>query len=272
MNAREKTRMYAEKLKAENERKAAAGIIEKPLTREIIDAQNLSKEEKMWRNQLNSVSRDLGRLCQKAEELKEEFCSAKELDPNGYFRKVDSFIRACQSNYQAARRLYCYERIFIKKEVKPNSPVLDDKAEFDFPSNLEKEGNVYTYTLPELCNKRVTGKPFSELKSGLLIELMRTINEKYMEEHGVPEIIYPAALVFEHHIDRSLHTYFVPDPDNIDIKTVIDEVQLFLISNDSLRVVTLMQYGVEDEKSYTKFYVMPKNELPNWLEKQQNFH
>lgn len=270
MNAREKTRMYAEKLKAENEKKKAAGIVEKPLTREIIDAQNLAKEEKMWRNQLNRVCRNLDLLCQKAEELKEEFWSAKDLDQSGYFRKVDSLIYRCQTNYQAVRRLHCYERIFIDKKVKPNSPVLEKKADFDFPLNLEKEGNVYTYTLPELYNKRITGKPFGELKSSVLIEMMGTLNAQYVKKHGAPEPIYPAALVFEHHIDRSLHNHFIPDPDNIDIKTVIDEVQMFLIPNDSLRVVALMQYGVDDDESYTKFYVMPKYELPNWLAKQQN--
>lgn len=270
MNAREKTRMYAEKLKAENEKKKAAGIVEKPLTRESIDAQNLAKEEKMWRNQLNSISRNLGLLRKKIEELKEEF-SCNTLSEKDYCRKVDNFIRTCQSNYQAVRRLYCYERIFVNKEVKLNSPVLDEKADFDFPLNLEKEGNVYTYTLPELYNKRRTGKPFGDLKSGLLIEMIRMLNQKYTEEHGNPDLIYPAALVFEHHLNSSLPDYFIQDPDNIDVKTVIDEVQMFLIPNDSLRVVTLMQYGVDDEESYTKFYVMPKNEFPNWLAKQQNF-
>ena len=249
----QKAKLLAQEL-AEKEEKEIPDISEEKLT---------AVDEKRYLELLASTQKGLKALLSKSKDLEMGF----QVDtPAVFYKEIRQFLVRYERGYLAAKRL-----VNFKKLVGPDYIAEENFSEelFSFPAKLEKKGDAYIYTLPEMCSKRTTEK--SKYEANLLSSSMLFLQEKYKKEHAAPKPFDKAAIIFEHHIDKTLSNFFVPDPDNLDVKTAIDCLQLFLIGNDSLRDLSLLQYGIDDTISYTRLIVLPQNKLLAWLSNGQIF-
>lgn len=112
----------------------------------------------------------------------------------------------------------------------------------------------YELTLPPLISKHTKNRCLSD---GMAIrKLVTELFEEYKIEKGQsPQVFCRAVLEFTHFVAESKLGYAAPDPDNLDIKAVIDTLQNKLIRNDTVLDITLIQKGMVAPVSYTRLAV-----------------
>ena len=187
-------------------------------------------------------------------------------------RTVKSFLRANEHNFYNAKPLYNYRLAFDKQEIKsPASASYYDTYGRcdDFSCTMVKENPChYVLTLPPMVGKKTTEKKVKEgiALTALVVNLIHTFDVKT----GDLEMIEHPVAVFIHHIEKDKAKMFIPDADNLDVKVVLDALQGFLISDDNLAQLTLMQSGIFSDEAFTELHLMDQETFPVWmLEKGQ---
>ena len=77
-------------------------------------------------------------------------------------------------------------------------------------------------------------------------------------------------IVFRHVYDRNNPKRAWRDHDNIEIKTVIDAIALFVMEDDSPHVCQHFYCSAEGDSDKTEVYVVPQNEFILWCKMQPN--
>jgi len=66
-------------------------------------------------------------------------------------------------------------------------------------------------------------------------------------------------IIFYHHYNMKKHFRNEIDIDNFNIKTMIDALSPYLILSDSVRSLSVCQFGIEDTQYYTEIFLGPNN-------------
>lgn len=225
--------------------------------------ENIKKEE--YEKLLCDTVTALQKLSAKALRLKEDFRTA---DAENFYSLVKKFLIDYERSFLKAKNLITVHRF------KDNSlPELDPQKikgeSFSCPVALKSlpQGG-YLYILPKMQNKRTVEK--SKYEAALLQHIILRLQKEYEEKKGRLTPMENPIVIFVHHVDEALAKQFVPDADNLDVKTAIDCMQNYLIANDTLRDISLMQLGAADTIDYTEVFVIPDHMLMIWLEEHED--
>lgn len=235
---------------------------------EILEAHSTESEKMMQREDyerlLTTSIKDLEFLTGKLESLKSSFWAPES---DSYYKQIRSFLARYEQSFLRAKNLICYNR-FLDNALPQIEPLNLKGESMDFPSKLKALPNGgYLYILPPMQNKRTLEK--SKYEASLLQHTMLLLHKNFEEENGRLTPLDNPVVIFVHHIDLNLGKVFIPDADNLDIKTAIDCLQNYLIKNDTLRDISLMQFGVDDNTVFTELYVLPGSELIDWLSEHE---
>ena len=236
---------------------------------ELLEAHSAKTERTMQKEDyeklLISSVKDLHYLIGKIESLKTSFWAPES---DAYYKQIRSFLARYEQSFLRAKNLICYNRFL--NDALPQIDPLNLKGEgMDFQSKLQALPNGgYLYTLPPMQNKRTLEK--SKYEASLLQHTMLLLHKNFEEENGRLTPLDNPVVIFVHHIDLTLGKVFIPDADNLDVKTAIDSLQNYLIKNDTLRDISQMQFGMDDNTVFTELYVLPGSHLIDWLSEHEN--
>ena len=124
-----------------------------------------------------------------------------------------------------------------------------------------KDEDTYELILPPLVSQYKLERRANEGRA--IQQLVLYLIDEYVKNGNELELFYDATIEFYHYIDSDMPEISVPDPDNIDIKIVIDALHGFIIESDNLVHLDLAHYGVNSTKSYTKLVVKKGKNLPH---------
>lgn len=124
---------------------------------------------------------------------------------------------------------------------------------------LKKNGDEYTLILPPMVSQYKLQRRLQEGKAIHLLVLY--LIEKYQEDASL-EIFPRAEITFKHFIDDKMPEISVPDPDNIDIKKVIDTLQGFIIESDNLLHINLHHESFLSDWAHTEIIIKRTANIP----------
>ena len=220
------------------------------------DPTHLAEYEKLLENVVKTTQKHASA----AKDLQQRF---PLWDKASYYNEIKLFLASYEKGFTYAKNLIGYKEAFM--EHKPQLPPVETLGQsFHFPAMLKAlPHGGFQYILPAMQNKRTTET--SKGDGSLLFYTMQSLRKSHEKIHGFPSRVKNPVVIFVHHIEGDLHNIFVPDFDNLDIKVAIDGLQNFLIANDTIRDISLMQFGENDVQSYTDLFVLPKERLIPWL-------
>lgn len=247
----------------EKTRRLAESLPDLPEDMQAKPEETIQKEE--YEKLLCDTESALQKLCAKALHLKEDF---RAEDPERFYSLVKKFLINYERSFLNAKNLITVRRLVEKSFMDPDPGAIKGES-FSCPVCLESlpQGG-YLYTLPKMQNKRTVEK--SRYEAALLQHIILRLQKDYEEKNGRLTQVENPIVIFVHHVDEVLAKQFVPDADNLDIKTAIDCMQNYLIANDTLRDISLMQFGTDDTRDYTEVYVIPDHVLMIWLEEHED--
>ena len=153
------------------------------------------------------------------------------------------------------------EKLFLRAKALTNfaegkEVLLPGKAAKIFSSEtyeLSKTADGYVLMLPPMVSQYKINRRMQEGKAiyFLVLDLVR----RFEKEHGRVTCFDRAEISFIHFIDINLPEVSVPDPDNIDIKKVIDALQGSVISEDNLLHLELEHRAYLSSQPHTEVYV-----------------
>ena len=141
-------------------------------------------------------------------------------------------------------------------EVKPNATnKLETYGRWysDDYSLKRNDEDTYEFILPPLTSQYKLERRANEGRA--IHQLVLYLIDEYVKNGNELELFYDATIEFYHYIDSDMPEISVPDPDNIDIKIVIDALHGFIIESDNLLHMDLAHYGIICSKSYTKIVI-----------------
>ncbi len=118
---------------------------------------------------------------------------------------------------------------------------------------LRKIKDGYVLMLPPMVSQYKLNRRMQEGKA--IYFLVLDLIKHYEKEHGKIARLDRAEISFIHFIDMNLPEISVPDPDNIDIKKVIDALQGSVISEDNLLHIELIHRAHLSTEPHTEVYV-----------------
>ena len=242
----------------EKQRQRIASLKPYPEFPEEYDPVAKEEFEKLLSGVVNTAKRTQG----KAEDLQRTFCLSDE----EYYNEIRRFLVGYERGFLYAKNLICYRRNFLTHG--PRLEPIEIKGEsFSFPVSLTRWEDGYRYVLPPMPGKRTTEKTGGDAKS--IHYTMQLLNRRFLQTESVALVKSPLIL-FVDHIKADLSDQFVPDFDNLDVKTAIDALRYSLIADDSMRDITLMQFSKDDRESFTELYVLPMENFDSWLTKNKD--
>lgn len=242
----------------EKQRQRIASLKPYPEFPEEYDPVAKEEFEKLLSGVVNTAKRTQG----KAEDLQRTFCLSDE----EYYNDIRRFLIVYEQGLSYAKNLIRYRQAFLTHEPRL-TPIEVKGTSFSFPVSLTRWEDGYRYVLPPMQNKGTMEKTRGE--GQLLHYTMLLLQQKFLKDESVSLLKNPV-IIFVHYIQMDAHDIFVPDFDNLDVKTAIDELQNFLIADDSMRDITLMQFSKDDRESFTELYVLPMENFDSWLTKNKD--
>lgn len=118
---------------------------------------------------------------------------------------------------------------------------------------LKKSGDSYVLILPPMVSQYKLERRMQEGKAIYFLTL--DLIKNYERNVGKLEIFDRACITFYHFVDINLPEISVPDPDNIDIKKVIDALQGSIITSDNLLHINLAHKAYLSPYPHTEIYV-----------------
>ena len=116
------------------------------------------------------------------------------------------------------------------------------------------------FTLPQLTGKSTTKRRYMDGK--IISSYVTALLDRNAD---IVKKVETPVLVFEHHINPKEGLSRSVDPDNMDVKAVIDALQGTVIEDDNALAISLMHIGVKDETSFCKLHIFPRRRLSEWL-------
>lgn len=186
-------------------------------------------------------------------------------DKSQIYKKIKSYLAMNEKNFLDAKPLCYYGRKVITQDTTSSESYFEIYGRSDyFPSKLEKlDHQHYCFTLPPMSSKYNSEKNAID---GKRMQYMLTYLMQEYEKENKIEMLHKPIAIFEHYVDTSAGVKWVPDADNLDTKVALDSVQGFIIADDSLLNIALLQLGHDAKKSYTKLHFMELDMLSSWLE------
>lgn len=126
--------------------------------------------------------------------------------------------------------------------------------------SLTKEGDEYIFILPPMVSQY---KSERRLQEGRAIQMLVLYLLDEFQKKGQQMEMFPEATIeFHHYIDINMPERSVPDPDNVDIKKVIDSLHGFIIESDNLLHLDLLHYGYLSTIPHTKVIIKKGKKAP----------
>lgn len=165
---------------------------------------------------------------------------------------IKKYIRQSEDMYFRSKRIVN----FLEEDETDNitkSEIFDEwNNNKEYKLEVTENGE-YLLTLPPLISQHMLDVRKSE---GAAIKfLVQRLIKEFTEQGNELELFYDATIEFYHFIDRNKPEYAVPDPDNVDVKRVIDALHGLIIESDNLLHLNLVHYGFESHKTYTKILI-----------------
>lgn len=177
-------------------------------------------------------------------------CREKEVDA------VNSYLTQNEQNYLLAKNIASFLQ-GKGERPKPRETLLGKMQ--DFPAELKKHSDChYEMILPPLYAKSVKDRFAADGKA--IYNIVRFLVKDYEQSHGqIPMLSHPT-LIFTHCVLMEKRGKQIPDPDNIDIKSIIDALQGTFYDNDSVLDLNLLITGEISDTAMTRLYIIGRAE------------
>ena len=126
--------------------------------------------------------------------------------------------------------------------------------------SLTKKKDEYILVLPPMVSQYKSERRLQEGRAIHLLVLY-LLDEFYKREKNL-EVFHDATIEFYHFIDKDMPERSVPDPDNVDIKKVIDSLHGFIIESDNLLHLDLFHYGILSDWPHTEVIIKRGKKAP----------
>ncbi len=168
---------------------------------------------------------------------------------------VEKILQKNEATFLRTKRLSALLKTENNFSESENWYVTHGKPE-DFPAKLIKHNEEhYEFVLPPLSGKKIKDKNVSDGKA-IHYLIMYLIGEHEKENPQIKMMLRPTIL-FEHCIKKDAASY-APDPDNVEVKSVLDSLQNYFYENDSVLDITVIQTGRLSEFDHTKVHIISK--------------
>lgn len=205
---------------------------------------------------LNLLDRILTATKQQTARIRELYSLAKE--ESEQTEEVQSLIRLYVSE---SENLFLLERQlvgFMQKEKEPektnNLSIYGNWLDKRY--SLSKKNDGYLFILPPLISQYKSQRRLNEGKA--IYFLVLRLIENFQIRHGLIDIYEDAEITFTHFIDRNTPQAAIPDPDNVDIKKIIDALHGFIIESDNLLHLTLHHEAEISNWAHTQLTIKKK--------------
>lgn len=174
-------------------------------------------------------------------------------------RLVKRFLSANEAGFLCGKEAV-YARQSMKTEYEPPAWFLRGRPE-GCPSSLARiSDSHFKFVLPPLTGKKTTEKAY---RDGCAIHYLVTyLLQQYESRNGLVKAMERPFVLFIHHVDDRRKACRVPDPDNLEVKTVIDSLQGYFFENDSVLDITLLHAGKRDDSDYTEVHILDSRSVP----------
>lgn len=154
----------------------------------------------------------------------------------------------------------------INLTAKAEKKDADNKLEtygkwFDTRYTMSKAADTYTLILPPMISQYKLERRLQEGRAIYQMVLF-LIKDYIAKEEGEIEAFDEATITFAHYIDKDNPESTVPDPDNIDIKKVIDAMHGLLIESDNLLHLSLYHDSCLASWPHTEVTVKKGKKVP----------
>ena len=169
--------------------------------------------------------------------------------------EINSYLTMNEQNYLHAKVLAVFTGPFTYDVQDPaRAEELYGKM-ICGPYKLEKVGAAYKFTLPHLISKYTAFKNISDGQaiSKLVSYLIRCYEREHKETVPMME---KATIAFVHYVSKNK----IPDPDNLDVKAVIDALKGKMIEEDDVLRVSLYHEGVLSNEPFTEVYLVERKQ------------
>lgn len=218
------------------------------------DLQNfISEIKKRKQNELNILS--------KIEVFLNENIGQKDADIDSL---LNIFLAKTEQNFLYQKGLHFYEKGQKLSDVL-SEEIYGQNDYFKSTFSVINSSH-YAFILPPMVSKR-TQKSYLGNSKFVRYTIKNLI--KNQSKTSKINIIKSPVLVFIHHIKDS---NFIPDADNLDVKSAIDTLQNIIIENDTLTDIMLIQFGVFSQSEYTEFHIMGRRSCEGWLKNNKNIN
>jgi hypothetical protein len=123
---------------------------------------------------------------------------------------------------------------------------------------------IFTVTLPALLPKKKKPSNSEFITDPLYIAL-----EEYFIANDV-EIFGECVVAFEHIYDENTPSRRICDYDNLELKSVLDTVSAFVMTDDGGKYCDVFHMTGYAGKDCTKISVMTKNKFKEWVKNREN--
>ena len=128
---------------------------------------------------------------------------------------------------------------------------------------VDEDSGIFKIVFPSLLPKRKRRKSNEFLLDPLYYAL-----DVYCKEHR-PERFQRCVICFSHVYDRSYPLKRTRDYDNLEIKSVLDVIGSFLLTDDSGALCDIYHTTEVADTDCTKVSIMSPDQFPVWLERQK---
>ena len=169
---------------------------------------------------------------------------------------LNSYLSLNERNYLHAKVLAAFTECEAAGEADTEKVAILYGKMINGPYKLEKVGNAYKFTLPHLISKYTAYKSISDGQA--ISRLVQYLMKKYEKEtgHSLP-LMEKCVIAFIHYVRKNQ----IPDPDNLDVKAVIDALKGKMIVEDDVLRVSLYHEGILSESLLTEVYILEKSDL-----------
>ncbi|MEY8369058.1 hypothetical protein AALA24_09840 [Anaerovoracaceae bacterium 42-11] len=166
---------------------------------------------------------------------------------------VEKILPKNEAVFLRTKRLSALLNVENSFSGKPDWYIVHGKPE-DFPAKLvmHDEGH-YEFLLPPLSGKKIKDKNVSDGKA--IHYLIMYLIREYEKENPQIKMMSRPTILFEHCIKKDAASY-APDPDNVEVKSVLDSLQNYFYENDSVLDITIIQAGRLSEFDHTKVHIL----------------
>lgn len=197
-------------------------------------------------NTFNDTIKELKKKHQEGLNLLQQMSLVFFLTPEDLKKRAGNYISSVEELFLSSKKL-----LYLPDETDGEDEEIEVPKD-PFYSLAGNEG-VYVLTTYPLRSKQYKDK---KRKDGKVIYYqVKELIEDFIIRNGFIKPFSKAEIHFTHYIPEQDIAWRVPDPDNLEIKYLLDALQGYLITDDSLLNLRIIQEGEVGEKAYTKVVI-----------------